>query len=209
MHWVFLIELFHFRSVTKHSIHGVNIVICYICVIYTMLVSVGDCGFSECQSLLVIVKLNFFRAGRNKGGCLYRCAPSSCDGWIGRHCCYIWNICNRRHWWSMGSCSWWRQNFFSHVRMTLICKWDENEFLWLNNRTIISLLFSMSLNPVKRITFWNIVSSMFVMWTCHITFSQNCVQRLVSLPTLAKAKRFVLFFYSFYIFVILIHFTFY
>lgn len=48
---------------------------------------------------------------------------------------------------------------------------------------------SYSPNLTTRITFWNSIASLFFMWTCHITFSQNCVQRLISLPSLNKAKR--------------------
>lgn len=54
----------------------------------------------------------------------------------------------------------------------------------------------MTLNPTVRTTFWNITISMFILRTCYITFNQSCVQRLISLPTLEKAKR------SMYIFLI-------
>lgn len=48
----------------------------------------------------------------------------------------------------------------------------------------------------ERVTFWNTISSVFVGWTAYMTFSQNCAQRLVSLPTLKHAQRFVLCFHS-------------
>lgn len=42
---------------------------------------------------------------------------------------------------------------------------------------------------MSRTTFWNTTSSVFLIWTCHISFSQSCVQRLVSLPSLRDARK--------------------
>lgn len=40
-----------------------------------------------------------------------------------------------------------------------------------------------------RQTFWNMILGTFVMWSCHVTFSQSCVQRIVSLPTLSQSRQ--------------------
>lgn len=40
-----------------------------------------------------------------------------------------------------------------------------------------------------RQTMWNIALGSTVIWTCHITFSQSCVQRIVALPTLQKSRQ--------------------
>lgn len=50
-------------------------------------------------------------------------------------------------------------------------------------------LNSFSLDLVTRTTFWNTTSNIFCMWLCHIGFSQSCVQRLVSLPSLGAAQK--------------------
>lgn len=42
---------------------------------------------------------------------------------------------------------------------------------------------------MSRTTFWNTTTSVFCIWLCHIGFSQSCVQRLLSLPSLKHAKR--------------------
>lgn len=52
----------------------------------------------------------------------------------------------------------------------------------------------MSMDLDTRQTFWNMTLGTFVMWTCHVSFSQSCVQRIVSLPTLAHARRSLVYF---------------
>lgn len=52
------------------------------------------------------------------------------------------------------------------------------------------VFFSMSLDLTTKITFWNTVAAVLITMTCNLSFHQNCAQRLVSLPTLKKAKRF-------------------
>ncbi|XP_031621567.1 uncharacterized protein LOC116339681 [Contarinia nasturtii] len=54
---------------------------------------------------------------------------------------------------------------------------------------------NMSMDLTTRITFWNSVLPQFVGWTCYISFHQNCAQRLISLPTLEKAKRAMIVFF--------------
>lgn len=54
--------------------------------------------------------------------------------------------------------------------------------------------FSLSLDLTSRVTLWNTIASVFLMWTCHVSFHQNCAQRLISLPSLAKAKQFDILF---------------
>lgn len=53
---------------------------------------------------------------------------------------------------------------------------------------------SFTLDLVTRTTFWNTISCFFCIWTVHVGFSQSCVQRLVSLPTLNDAKRSMIIF---------------
>lgn len=48
---------------------------------------------------------------------------------------------------------------------------------------------SMSLNLMTRVTFWNTVIHAFCVSICQIGFSQSCVQRLASLPTLKEAQK--------------------
>lgn len=47
----------------------------------------------------------------------------------------------------------------------------------------------MSLDLSTRVTFWNVIASGFFNMTSGVSFHQNCAQRLVSLPSLNKAKR--------------------
>lgn len=54
---------------------------------------------------------------------------------------------------------------------------------------VFSKLNSFSLDLVSRTTFWNTVSYLFCIWICHVGFSQCCIQRLVSLPSLQVAKK--------------------
>lgn len=49
----------------------------------------------------------------------------------------------------------------------------------------------MSLDLTSRVTFWNSVFPVILMWSCHVSFSQNCAQRLISLPSLQKAKKYI------------------
>lgn len=53
----------------------------------------------------------------------------------------------------------------------------------------LNFIFSFSIDLTTRITFWNITINTFLMWICHVTFSQNCVQRIASVATLRAAKR--------------------
>lgn len=71
----------------------------------------------------------------------------------------------------------------------------ESFFLILFNR-IISIHNSFTLDLVTRTTFWNTTSGVYCIWLCHIGFSQSCVQRLVSLPSLRAAKRLMSIFFS-------------
>lgn len=66
-------------------------------------------------------------------------------------------------------------------------------FLTFNR--IISMVYSFTLDLVTRTTFWNTTSGVFCIWLCHIGFSQSCVQRLVSLPSLRAAKRSMIIFF--------------
>lgn len=59
------------------------------------------------------------------------------------------------------------------------------------NEHILIKLFSMSLDLTERVTFWNTIAAVFVGWTTHVSFNQNCAQRLITLPTLGHAKRFI------------------
>lgn len=47
------------------------------------------------------------------------------------------------------------------------------------------------MNLTTRTTFWNLTINTFIVWSAHIAFSQNNVQRIVSLPSLEAARRFV------------------
>lgn len=47
----------------------------------------------------------------------------------------------------------------------------------------------MSLDLTTRVTFWNVIASGFFSMISGVSFHQNCAQRLVSLPSLNKAKR--------------------
>lgn len=51
---------------------------------------------------------------------------------------------------------------------------------------------SLSVNLTTRTTLWNLTISTFLVWVAHLAFSQNNIQRIVSLPTLQDARRFVL-----------------
>lgn len=52
----------------------------------------------------------------------------------------------------------------------------------------------MTLDLTTRQTFWNVILGTFVLWSCHITFNQSCLQRIVSLPTLADSRRSLVYF---------------
>lgn len=47
----------------------------------------------------------------------------------------------------------------------------------------------MSMDLTTRQTFWNMTMGTFLIWSCHLTFSQSCVQRIVALPTLGDSRR--------------------
>lgn len=47
------------------------------------------------------------------------------------------------------------------------------------------------MNLTSRTTLWNLTVNTFIVWLCHIAFSQNNIQRVVSLPTLNASRRFV------------------
>ena len=68
-------------------------------------------------------------------------------------------------------------------------------FLFILSNRIISIHNSFTLDLVTRTTFWNTTSGVFCIWLCHIGFSQSCVQRLVSLPSLRAAKRSMIIFF--------------
>lgn len=56
-------------------------------------------------------------------------------------------------------------------------------------------MISFTLDTSTRTTFWNTSTQIFVIWSCHVAFSQSCVQRLVSLPSLRAAKKSMIIFY--------------
>uniref|UniRef100_A0A336LPX0 CSON011097 protein n=1 Tax=Culicoides sonorensis TaxID=179676 RepID=A0A336LPX0_CULSO len=49
-------------------------------------------------------------------------------------------------------------------------------------------LFNMQFDFTSRITFWNSSLGYALSWLAYIGLNQNCVQRMVSLPTLKKAR---------------------
>ncbi|XP_055303103.1 sodium-coupled monocarboxylate transporter 2-like isoform X2 [Sitodiplosis mosellana] len=48
---------------------------------------------------------------------------------------------------------------------------------------------NFTLDLVTRTTFWNTVSSLFILWLGNVAFSQSCVQRLTSLPSVRAAQK--------------------
>ncbi|KAH8306384.1 hypothetical protein KR018_009675 [Drosophila ironensis] len=50
--------------------------------------------------------------------------------------------------------------------------------------------FNFSLDPRLRITFWCGMGSGLLMWTSKLGMDQSCVQRVVSMPSYAHAKRY-------------------
>ncbi|XP_064550482.1 sodium-coupled monocarboxylate transporter 2 [Drosophila montana] len=51
------------------------------------------------------------------------------------------------------------------------------------------LKVNYTFNHTERSTFWNVYSSAVIAWTSYVGLNQSCVQRIVSLPSLAKARR--------------------
>lgn len=52
----------------------------------------------------------------------------------------------------------------------------------------------MTFDLTTRQTLWNVILGTLVTWSCHITFNQSCVQRIVALPTLAESRRSLVYF---------------
>ena len=53
--------------------------------------------------------------------------------------------------------------------------------------------FSMNVDPTIRHTFWNVVVGGGLFWTAVYGINQAQVQRVLSLPSLRKAKLYVIF----------------
>ncbi|XP_055327149.1 sodium-coupled monocarboxylate transporter 2-like isoform X2 [Sitodiplosis mosellana] len=53
----------------------------------------------------------------------------------------------------------------------------------------------LSVNLTTRTTLWNLTVNTFLVWVAHVAFSQNMIQRIVSLPSLQDAKRTVVIFF--------------
>ncbi|XP_030243796.1 sodium-coupled monocarboxylate transporter 1-like, partial [Drosophila navojoa] len=49
--------------------------------------------------------------------------------------------------------------------------------------------FEFRLDPRIRVTIWNAIGSGLLLWTGKIGLDQSCVQRIVSLPSFAEAKK--------------------
>lgn len=62
-------------------------------------------------------------------------------------------------------------------------------------KDVFSKSNSFTLDLSSRTTFWNTSSCIFCIWIVHIGFSQSCVQRLVSLPSLAAARKSMIIFF--------------
>ncbi|XP_031621524.1 sodium-coupled monocarboxylate transporter 2-like [Contarinia nasturtii] len=54
----------------------------------------------------------------------------------------------------------------------------------------------LSVNLTTRTTLWNLSISTFLVWVAHLAFSQNNIQRIVSLPTLQDARRTVVILFT-------------
>ncbi|XP_034485819.1 sodium-coupled monocarboxylate transporter 2 [Drosophila innubila] len=54
--------------------------------------------------------------------------------------------------------------------------------------------FNYTFDLSSRATFWNVFGSAIVTWSGYVGLNQSCVQRIVSLPSLAHAKRSLVFF---------------
>lgn len=125
----------------------------------------------------------------------FRCLASCCNGWIGSFSGIPWSFWG---WWcfeSLGSCCWRRSHFSTNVSNRLnqpifhTAKYYRLKSILHKAKKKSIIHFRMTTDVTTRITFWNSIFSAFFMWTCHIAFSQNCVQRLISLPSLSNAKR--------------------
>lgn len=66
---------------------------------------------------------------------------------------------------------------------------------------------SMTIDLTTRQTFWNMLLGSYMIWTCHVTFSQSCVQRIVALPTLADSRLSLVLFCIGVIFIMFINFS--
>lgn len=177
----------------------VNIIICYICVAYTMLggikaVVYTDVSYSLCQNeeSLFSIKLKTlssmeilgFTSIRN--GCI--CCASCCSGHPSDRGCHG----------SLESCRWRWPHFSTKVSLDSnlhhlitfqVPPMQIKHSLAIVDKKFI-LLCSMSLSLTPRVTFWNSIFGVLIMWTSHVSFHQNCAQRLISLPSVQKAKRF-------------------
>ncbi|KAH8332877.1 hypothetical protein KR074_012352 [Drosophila pseudoananassae] len=50
---------------------------------------------------------------------------------------------------------------------------------------------NFNFDPTTRSTIWNIFSSATLMWSGYVGLNQSCVQRIVSLPSLGHARRYI------------------